>query len=146
MDRENLIREHMSLAARMARKMAPRYLRDDLVAESYLILCQAIDRKPHLHGTELRMYLCGAVRKGILYAIRRDHPMEPLPPVVVPANYTTDLRDLLQACCRRPIETQIIELRLQHYSWGDIAATIGWTYKRVHLAVKRIQKRWSYRS
>jgi len=140
-DRDTLIREHMGMAARLARKMAPRYLRDDLVAESYLILCQAIDRRPALHSAALRTYLYGAVKRGVLYAIRGVRHTEPLPDVPIEGGNTVDTMETVMLCCKTPVEREIVSLRLQHYSLSDIAISLGWGYERTRLALRRVRVR-----
>lgn len=144
-DRDTLVFEYMPMAAKVARCLAPKYLRDDLVAESYLILCQALDRRPRIHSSSLRAYLNMAVRKGVLYAIRKQQHMEPLPQLPVEDNNDIELQDILTACCETPIEHQIMMLRMERHTLMEVAQIVGWKYAQVRGAILRIRKRCIYR-
>ena len=144
-DRDTLIFEYMPMAAKVAKRLAPKYLRDDLIAESYLILCRALDKRPRIHTASLEAYLSMAVRKGVLYAIRKQQYMESLPQVPAPDNYDMEIHDILAVCCTTAVERQIMTMRMERYTIKEVAQLVGWKRDRVRGAILRVRKRCMYR-
>jgi hypothetical protein len=128
------------------------YLRDDLMSEGFLALTGVVDalRTTHLtHERAVTSYLFTAIRnaarKAACHSAHQPAGKDCSKRTMscCSSNEEVDAADLIKACCRTPLERELVRLRQKGYSLRVIANKLRTNYSAVQTGYTAIQDRYN---